>query len=379
MYNKSDHRKNIVIVGAGSGGAAAARTLSTKLDPAEYNLILINPRPYFVVLPATLRTAISNTDNLQDRIFPALDKIFHKGNGTFVQGKVRSINRRLGRKGGSVFLEDGQRIPFEILILSPGSTWTGPIAFPADAGEMKEFIRKGRVAFVEAQNIVIAGGGAVGIELAGEIKDVWPHKKVTIVQSNSALLNAAYPDKFRRQVERQTRAHGIDIILDDYIDMFEVGPIPSGTGITTRKGVQIKADLVVSARGPTPNTDFIISSLGSRVANERGYVKIHPTFQLHDHPDIFALGDIVDWKEQKQVTKAQAHAAIVAANVDAYLSGRKLTSYKGSPEMILITLGKNAGVSYLGMMGGIVLGDWFTRTVKSKGLFIDNLRKSVGY
>ncbi|KAK2464741.1 hypothetical protein APHAL10511_003159 [Amanita phalloides] len=379
MYKNDDDRKNIVIIGAGAGGAATARTLSAKLDSRKYNLILINPRPFLLALPPTVRASVSNVDNLQDRIFPPLDKIFHNGNGTFVQGKVHSIDKKHGKKGGSVLLENGQRIPFEILVLSPGSSWTGPIAFPDDAGEMQEFIKNGRIAFDKAQSIVIAGGGAVGIELAGEIKDIWPHKKVTIVQGDSGLLNAAYPDKFRERVESRTRAYGVDIILNDYIDTFEVGHITAGTGIRTRKGREVQADLAVSARGPTPNTSFIVTSLGAHVANERGYVKTRPTFQLPDYPEIFALGDIIDWKEQKQLTKAQAHAAIVAANVDAYLSGRTLTSYKGSPEMIVITLGKHAGVSYVGMMWGIVMGDWFTRTVKSKGLFIDNLRKSVGY
>ena len=74
--------------------------------------------------------------------------------------------------------------------------------------------------------------------------------------------------------------------------------------------------------------------------NSRKFVRVRPTLQLQEYTDIFALGDIIDWKEQKQVAKAWGHAGIVAANVDAHLSGRKLKDYKGSPEMILITNGK---------------------------------------
>lgn len=96
----------------------------------------------------------------------------------------------------------------------------------------------------------------------------------------------------------------------------------------------------ISARGPTPNTGFIESSLGSNTLNSGKFVRVRPTLQLQEYTDIFALGDIIDWKEQKQVAKAWGHAAIVSANVDAYLSGRKLKEYKGSPEVILITNGK---------------------------------------
>jgi len=264
------------------------------------------------------------------------------------------------------------------LVLAPGSIWTGPIAFPDDEEEVNEFIKNSRAAFEKAESIVIAGGGAVGIELSGEIKDVWPKKKVTIVQSDTALLNAAYPDKYRRRVEEGIRARGTEVIFNDYIDTFEVGPITSGTGVRTRNSVEIQADLVISARGPRPNTDFIASSLGSHTVNNRGYVKIHPTFQLQECPEIFALGDIIDWNEQKQMAKAWAHAPIVAANVDAYLSERTLKQYKRSIEMILITNGKNGGASFVGLWWGIVLGNWLTSLIKSRGLFIGRMRASVG-
>ncbi len=70
-------------------------------------------------------------------------------------------------------------------------------------------------------------------------------KQITIVQGGSALLNDAYPDKYRRRVETGVRARGARIILNDYIDTFEVGPVANGTGVKTRKGVEIQADLVV--------------------------------------------------------------------------------------------------------------------------------------
>ena len=71
-------------------------------------------------------------------------------------------------------------------------------------------------------------------------------KRITIVQGDSSLLNAAYPNKYRQRVEKGIRARGIELILNDYIDTFEVGAITKGTGVKTRKGVEVEADLVVS-------------------------------------------------------------------------------------------------------------------------------------
>ncbi len=72
--------KNIVIIGGGAGGASVARALSAKLDASKYNIVLINPRAYFVPLPVMPRLVVSNVDNLEEKAFPSLDNVFHNGN-----------------------------------------------------------------------------------------------------------------------------------------------------------------------------------------------------------------------------------------------------------------------------------------------------------
>jgi NADH dehydrogenase FAD-containing subunit len=158
-------------------------------------------------------------------------------------------------------------------------------------------------------------------------------KEITIVQGDKRLLNKTYPDKFRLDMERRVRANKVHLILDDYID--------SLTASTTRKGVQLDADLIVSARGPRPNTSFIASSLGKEVVNDEGFVHIRPTMQLAEYPSIFAMGDIIEFPEQKQVGKYGGHASVVAPNVLSLLSGAPpKKEYKGTVEAIFDTIGK---------------------------------------
>jgi len=68
---------------------------------------------------------------------------------------------------------------------------------------------------------------------------------------------------------------------------------------------------------------------------------VKPTLELVDHPRIFAMGDIIDWKEEKQAMKAMGHKSIVANNVLSVLDQKlALKNYKGTYEIILLSNGR---------------------------------------
>ncbi|KAI3600521.1 apoptosis-inducing factor-like mitchondrion-associated inducer of death [Moniliophthora roreri] len=202
-YKETDDKTTtvIVIVGGGSAGVHVARPLSKALDPAKFNIIPINPRPYIIFLIPTLRVVVSDRDRLQEQTFVPYDRVFHNDNGTFVQGEAARINQKSGERHGEVVLTDGQRVGYDILVLATGSKWDGPIAFPKDPSQVASFISGRRQEFAKTQNILLVGRGSVGIELAGEIKDLWPDKKITTIQRDNMLLNGTYPEKMRRHTE----------------------------------------------------------------------------------------------------------------------------------------------------------------------------------
>lgn len=131
----------------------------------------------------------------------------------------------------------------------------------------------------------------------------------------------------------------------------------------------------------------------------RGFVKVKPTLQLPAFSNIFAAGDIIEWKEQKQAAKAMNHGKLVTANILSYLTGGQLKKYSTGPEMIIVTNGKvclthglsflprfadfligakGGGLAYMDLLWGITLGPWFARMIKSKTLLIPMLRKDSG-
>jgi len=176
-------KKNIVIVGGGGAGVNAARTLSRSLDASKYQLILINPLPYRVWLIATLRLTVSPQEGLKEEMMLPYDKVFAKGNGTFVEGTVASF-KASEEGGGTVTLESGENIEYvafrffftfrascsrrgnissyHVLLLAQGATWSGPPGLPRTENGVKEHVDSLRAQFGAAHNIVIVGGGAVG-------------------------------------------------------------------------------------------------------------------------------------------------------------------------------------------------------------------------
>lgn len=265
---------------------------------------------------------------------------------------------------------------YALLVLACGFLWSGPLDFPFGPEDMQHHIAYWRKMYEQAQHIVLIGGGAVGIETAGEIRDVYPNKKITIVQADDMLLNATYPERYRRDIERRSRARGIEMVFSELTDYIpEYGTV----GITTRSGMSFPtADLIVPTFGPRPNTSWI-ASLGPEVLDERGLVRVEPTFEVVGHPGVFTIGDITNCNEQKQAQKCPKHVEIAAPNILSFLEGRRMTrTYKGTTEIILIPLGRNRGCAYLDYLWGIIMGDWFVRLFKSKDLFVNQTRQERG-
>ncbi|EKM54713.1 uncharacterized protein PHACADRAFT_185597 [Phanerochaete carnosa HHB-10118-sp] len=375
MSKKIDEQKqNVVIVGGGYAGVDAVNALAKQLDHTQYNITLLNARPYFVHLLAVLRMGVSDAGRLEDRVLVPYDRM----PATFVQGKLVKIEEPAPGKGGVLVLENGDRLNYAALVLATGSIWPGVADLEDSDKEVRETIKLWRERFAQAKNVVIAGGGAVGIELAGEIIDAYPNTKVTLVHSGTRLLNDVYPDKFRKSMEQKVLSRGVTLINQDYIDVF---PEPlHTTDIVTRGGKTIKGvDLVIQAFGSKPNTG-VINTLGSDVLTEAGYVKVKPTLELQSHPGVYAAGDIIDWRQQKQAGKTGGYASIIAPNIVSFLKGQPQEKvYKGTSEKIVITFGRSHGASYFDFLWGIMLGNWLTSVIKGKDLITNMVRGRLKY
>ncbi|KAJ3889276.1 hypothetical protein GG344DRAFT_78974 [Lentinula edodes] len=380
MALHNNEKSTIVIVGGGAGGLSLLNSLSTTIDSDKQRVILIDARPTMIHLPSTLRLVVSDADDLLKRsIHPYGDHTFRNkltGTGIFIHASVKEIDFGKPGDGGILTLDNGETVAYDVLVLSTGSTWP-PM----------------RAEFDTAQDILLVGGGSVGIELSGELRDVFPSKPITIIHRENYLLNATYPDKYRIAVQKQLEGRGITVLTGDAISASDASKVSGSQipkdGFITEQGKTLKADLVIPTWGTRPNTSYLPSDLLSST----GHVKILPTFQLPAHPNVFAFGDIMDWKEQKTAANASFfQAPKVAKNILLYLREKEATSasinllslkqsakYNGSFVMIMVTNGKTSGMGYFNILWGIIVGGWISSLMKSKDLMVSRISGMTGY
>jgi apoptosis-inducing factor 2 len=127
----------------------------------------------------------------------------------------------------------------------------------------------------------------------------------------------------------------------------------------------------------------VLKTWDASVLTASGRVKVLRTLRVplaNGRGNVWALGDIIEWDEQKGVAKVPSQVATVVANVVSGVNKQEgVKEYGGFMDGIGIPLGPNAGRTYLPLLWGLVFGDWFTSKLKGRTLFADAAHKQMGY
>jgi len=98
-------------------------------------------------------------------------------------------------------------------------------------------------------------------ELSGEIKMAHPNKKVTIIHGAKLPTSSIYPDHFREKVIGTLNKYGVDIILNEQVDLSKF----DGKTVHLSSGKVMSADVVVHLP-PTHQTIYLTSSSSQQEA-----------------------------------------------------------------------------------------------------------------
>jgi NADPH-dependent 2,4-dienoyl-CoA reductase/sulfur reductase-like enzyme len=203
--------------------------------------------------------------------------------------------KKIDREKKNIITELGETISYDKLILATGSL---PMNLPIKGLDKENVFMikkdslylKGLLEKVNnAKDIVILGGGFIGVEFADEFKknrDV----NVTIVELLPHCLMLAFEEDFCKEAEKALIERGINVITSIKIE--EVLGDKKITGVKLSDGREIKADLLIAAVGVKPNITLAVSA-GLEV--DSGGIVVNSGMMTSDE-NIFACGDCTSKK-----------------------------------------------------------------------------------
>ncbi|KAL4891566.1 hypothetical protein BDV59DRAFT_208978 [Aspergillus ambiguus] len=278
-------------------------------------------------------------------------------NVQFIRGSVDSINTE-DRIAGIRDLESNasRQVQYDFMVASTGLRR----AFPAVPNSLKklDFLNESRTheaAIRDAPNgVAIVGGGAVGVEIAAELKVLNPSQKVTIVHSRDRLLSAEpLPDDFKERVAYVLQKAGVNVILSKRVmEIAESKKERRVWALTLADKSNVHVGHVINATSKSAPTS---SYLPQDVLDNNGYVMIRSSLQFPDkvaHSEHhFAVGDIASWAPIKRCGGAIHMGYYAGHNIhqlmlsETFNSQPQFLNLQDTPAVIALAVGIEA-VSY---------------------------------
>ncbi|PVH18449.1 uncharacterized protein CXQ87_001376 [Candidozyma duobushaemuli] len=333
---------NILIIGGSYGGLSALVALKNIFKstppPNRISITLIEPKagllnilgvPRAIVDPEFAKTQYVPLQNLNDLPFDRLvsdDEYVQKEFGsqvrpdnnkhfeiTYIQGRVNELQRDKAAytlNGGS-----SSTITFDYCVIAAGRnrSWpTSPDAFNYESylQEMTKFNNQAK----SVNKIAVVGAGAVGIEIAGDIKTKHPEKDVMLIHPHEKFppepLTDAFKDMSRESLERA----GVQVKTG-----LRVKQELENHDLELTNGDIIEADFTYWCTAFKNNTDILVGDLAQFVSPANN-VHVNDYGQLSNQSvveNIFCIGDMVE----KPIIKSAGWALYMGRQVANNLAG----------------------------------------------------------
>jgi NADH dehydrogenase len=363
----------VVILGAGFGGITTAIELGRLARRGvELDVTLVDRVNYHLFTPMLYQVA---TGLVEPGHIEYPTRVMARDYGfRFREGEVEAID--LDQRHVVV---GGARLPYDRLVIALGSVtnYFGNDSIERSAASLKTLADavaiRNRVldslerADVETDvaarsgllTVVVVGGGATGVELAGSLHSlirsgllpIYPsidprEVRIILAEAGNGLLGGMDP-WLGEEARRRLVQKGVEVWLDNSATRV------TETGIAFKDGRFVASRTVVWAAGVRP------SPLTAGLAVERGRdgrLLVDQQLRLPSHPEVFALGDCAwfsvpeedDRPAPPNAQTAVRQAPVVAENVAASLHGAPLLSFQYESEGNLVSLGQGDGVAQIG-------------------------------
>ena len=359
-------KKRIVIVGGGLGGLE----LAFKLVDDDYQVVLVDKNNYHQFPPLIYQVASGGLEP-SSISFPFRRLFQGKKNFFFRMAKVESVNTDKKTIKTTV-----GEIDYDYLVMAFGAktnffgnkdieATTLPMKSVSEAMRLRNTIlRNLELALTEEDparkqalmNIVVVGGGASGVEIAGAVAEMkkniiardYPdldssQMHIYLVNAVDRLLSAMDPVSSKR-AERDLKELHVHIRQPQFATEYKDGILK------TSAGLEIPTQTVIWVSGICANTveGFPAESIG-----HAGRLLTDRFCRVKGVKDVYAIGDVslVEGDEEyplghpQLAQVAMQQAKTVAKNFKAMAKGKELKPFKYKNLGVMATIGRNHAVA----------------------------------
>ncbi|WP_066365466.1 NAD(P)/FAD-dependent oxidoreductase [Herbidospora mongoliensis] len=274
-----------VIIGAGLAGAKAATTLREEGHQGGVTLIgAEHERPY--ERPPLSKGYLQGSSELE--------KVYVHPEGWYrdndVDLRLGTAATRIDRAAKEVVLGTGERVAYEKLLIATGAT-PRPLPFEGADLDGVHYLRTVadsqalRAAFAHGGNVVVIGGGWIGLETAAAARKAGCD--VTVVEPMATPLLKTLGAEMGEIFAGVHRRNGVDLRLNTKVARL------AGDGhvreVVLENGETIAADDVIGGIGAAPNVE-LARDAGLEIG---GGILVDASLRSSD-PDIYAAGDVAE-------------------------------------------------------------------------------------
>ncbi|MCK5451642.1 MAG: FAD-dependent oxidoreductase [Candidatus Omnitrophica bacterium] len=336
MTKKTD----ILVVGAGPAGLVCAMT-ARRYYP-EKKIIVMNNTEKGVVpcgIPYMFASLASPDEN--------------KMGTTALEAKgIEAIidqAEKIDRDKKTAETKNGDTYNYEKLILATGSF---PIMPPIPGVDKEgvypihknmDFLKKTVENIKKAKNVLIVGGGFIGVEFADELSQ-FQGLNVCLVEMLPDILTNSFDPEFSSLAKDKLKAKGVNILTNIRVEEF-VGD-KKVEEVRLSNGEKIPVDAVILGIGALPNTELAVNT-GLDIGRGKG-IWVDEYMRSSD-PDIFAVGDCAT-KRDFYTRKNTPVMLASTATAEARIAGANLYQLK------VVRENKGTIAIYSTYVDGLVLG-----------------------
>jgi NADH dehydrogenase len=359
---------HVVVVGAGFAGLSATAELAKE----GFRVTLIDRHPYNTFQPLLYQVATGGL-NAGDVTYSLRYFAARHAGVRFRRAGVTGIDH----DAHEVLCDDGVRVDFDYLCVATGIT-TNHFGIPGAAEYTMSMYTRGDALRVRdtifgsmeiiagmshpntgAFTIVVVGGGATGVEMAGQLAELktealpvtYPELnparvQVLLVEMGEALL-APFDDSLRQYALQELVKRGVDVRLKTAI--VEVHP----DRVDLKDGSSLPVDLVIWAAGVSGSPT--LREWGLPIGRG-GRIEVNEDLRVIGHENIFSIGDVsltVDNPLPQLAQPAIQTGKFAAAQIARLHRGLETETFKYHNKGTMATIGR--GDAVLEMPQGIKL------------------------